>query len=122
MPENETRITNPLTGGQKGSKQARYDLLPVGPLRQVAEHYGAGAEKYEDRNWEKGYDWSLSYAALQRHLNAWWDGEDLDPEMGSNHLTAVIFHALALLEWTDTHPELDDRPVRGGKNTELRSE
>lgn len=106
----EVRVTNALTGGEKGSKPARYDLLPVGPLRQVAEHYGKGAAKYADRNWERGYDWSLSYAALQRHANAFWDGETYDPETGSHHMAAVVFHALALMEWNETHPELDNRP------------
>ena len=45
------------TGGEKGTKLARYDLLPVGPLRQVAEHYGKGASKYADHNWRRGYEW-----------------------------------------------------------------
>jgi Domain of unknown function (DUF5664) len=106
----EVRVVNETTGGEKGSKLARFDLVPVGPLTRLAEHYGKGANKYADRNWERGYIWSLSYAALQRHLTAWWGGEDNDPELGSNHLDAVLFHAMALREFTDTHPELDDRP------------
>jgi hypothetical protein len=105
----EVRSVNALTGGEKGVKPARFDLLPVGPLTQVATHYGIGAEKYEDRNWEKGYEWSKSFAAMQRHAWAFWGGEDIDPETGSPHLAAVVFHALAMLEWASTHPELDDR-------------
>lgn len=105
----EVRITNALTGGQKGQKDERYDLIPVGPLRQLARHYGVGARKYDDHNWRRGYDWSLSYAALQRHAQAFWSGEDTDEETGSPHLAAVAFHAFALLEWATTHPELDDR-------------
>ena len=34
--ENEVRTTNPVTGGEKGQKLARYDLLPVRPLEEVA--------------------------------------------------------------------------------------
>ena len=49
-----------------------------------------------DRNWEKGYNWSLSVDALERHLNQWKQGEDRDPETGSHHLIAVIWHATAL--------------------------
>jgi len=108
----ETLIVDATTGGAKGQKLARFDLIPPRPLKALAEHYGKGAAKYEDRNWERGYKWSLSYAALHRHLNAWWSGEDNDPELGSSHLDAVIFHAMALREFTATHPELDDRPRR----------
>lgn len=106
----ETRVVDTDTGGEKGSKLARFDLIPATPLRLIAEHYGRGAEKYEDRNWELGYVWSLSYAAMMRHINAWWDKEDIDPETGSHHLAAAAWHCLALLEWFETHPEKDDRP------------
>lgn len=98
------------TGGQKGSKLERYDLIPVEPLAHVARVYGAGARKYADRNWEKGYDWSLSYAAMQRHANQFWGGEWADEETGCPHLASVIFHAMALMEYHETHPEFDDRP------------
>ena len=107
----EHRVVNTDTGGEKGAKLARFDLIPADPLRQVAEHYGRGAEKYADRNWERGYDWSLSFAALQRHAWEFWNGEDIDEETGSHHLAAVVFHALALLTFADTHPDGDDRPT-----------
>lgn len=111
MDSQEEQIyTDPTTGAKKASKLARFDLVPVDPLYQLAEHYGRGAEKYQDRNWQKGYPWGLSYAALCRHLLKWWSGEDIDPETGSNHMTAVAWHAFALLEYTRTHPEMDDRP------------
>jgi len=105
----EKRIKNPLTGGEKGSKAERFDLIPVRPLQEVARIYGYGSKKYAPRNWERGYDWSLSYAAMQRHLNAFWRGEDFDPESGLPHLGHAVFHCLALMEWRKTHPELDDR-------------
>lgn len=110
----ETRYTDPETGGAKGNKLARFDLIPADPLWQVAECYGRGALKYADRNWERGYPWHLSFAAMQRHANLFWAGEDRDPESGSHHLAAVVFHALALIEFGDTHPEKDDRPPLDG--------
>lgn len=93
----EHMVVDPVTGGAKGSKLARFDLLPYDALTLVAEHFGKGASKYADRNWERGYDWGLSMAALQRHLAAFWSGEDVDEETDSLHLQAVVFHALALL-------------------------
>lgn len=106
----ETIVTDPHTGAQKASKLERYDLIPTGPLEKLARHYGVGALKYPARNWEGGYAWSLTYAALQRHANQFWSGEDIDPETGSPHLAAVAWHAFALLEYMQTHPEKDDRP------------
>lgn len=104
----EVRTTS-STGGQKGVKIARFDLIPVDALTQLAEHYGRGAEKYDDNQWRKGYEWSKSYAALQRHLNQWWAGEDMDEELQSSHLAAAAWHCFTLMTYAKDHPEFDDR-------------
>ena len=106
----EVRVTS-ATGGQKGKKPERYDLIPVEPLAEVARIYGKGAEKYEDRNWEKGYDWGLSFAAMQRHAWAFWGGESVDPENRTHHLASVVFHALALMEYERLGKGTDSRSV-----------
>lgn len=111
--DNETRVTA-STGGQKGSKDRRYDLIPVGPLDDLSRLYAFGASKYAAHNWRKGYPWSLSYAALQRHATQFWNGEDLDEETGLPHLAAVAFHAFALLEFAKSYREGDDRPPPSG--------
>jgi hypothetical protein len=85
-----------LTEGRK-SGGLRFDLLPVDALAEVAYVYTAGAQKYEDRNWEKGYKWSLSIRALVSHLYFFLAGEDRDPETGSLHIAQVVWHGLALL-------------------------
>ena len=104
----EVRTTS-ATGGEKGVKPERYDLIPKLPLDVVARIMGYGAEKYADHNYRKGYEWSKSYAALMRHLTAFWDGEDLDPESGLPHLGHAMFHCMALLIFAEEHPEYDDR-------------
>lgn len=104
----EVRTVSP-TGGEKGQKLERFDLIPVLPLAEVARLYGAGASKYADRNWELGYAWSLSYAAMQRHANLFWGGESTDPETKRHHLAAVIFHAMALMEYEYKGKGTDDR-------------
>ena len=109
-PAGEQRITNTQTGGAKGRKLARFDLLPWDALWTVAELYGQGATKYEPRNWERGYDWSLSIGALGRHYAQFAAGQDLDEETGLPHMAAVAFHALALLRFMQAHRDLDDRP------------
>ena len=105
----EQRITDKTTGASKCQKLARFALLPAQPLWELAEHYGKGCAKYSERNWERGYDWSLSYGAAQRHLNRFWNGEDCDPETQSKHIIAAAWHCLAIAEFMATHPEKDDR-------------
>lgn len=97
------------TGGQKGVKEARFDLIPPEALEQIAIHYGRGAEKYEVHNWRKGFEWSKSYASLQRHAHAFWAGQDLDPETGTPHMAAVAFHAMTLLVFMQEQRGFDDR-------------
>ena len=109
----ETRITDPVTGGQKGSKLARFDLIPMDALWEVAEVFGRGAAKYADRNWEKGYKWGLSVAALQRHLALRLGGEVYDNETGCRHLGQVVWHALVLLTFELRSLGTDD-VTRGG--------
>lgn len=108
MTTGEVR-TKSSTGGEKGVKPERYDLIPVEPLAEFARLLGKGAEKYADHNWRRGYEFSKSYQALQRHANAWWSGEDTDEEMGTSHMACVMFHASVLMELRNTHPEFDDR-------------
>lgn len=111
VSEGEVRVINSETGGVKGRKAERMDLLPWDVLRlDVAPHYAKGAEKYEDNNWRRGYSWSLSFGAMQRHAAQFWAGEDIDGETGTPHMAAVAFHALALLLFMREQRALDDRP------------
>lgn len=109
MAKDEIRVTDPATGGQKGAKPENYSLIPVEALAEVARVYEFGAKKYEANNWRLGYAWSLSYSALMRHIQAFWGGEDMDPESGYHHLAHATFHLFSLMTWGQTHPEKDDR-------------
>lgn len=123
-------IAESETGGRKGQKLARFDLLDPGVMDAIARQFGRGAFKYGDRNYQKGYNWSLSYAAAQRHLNAFWDGQnwDADPfwdqhDLGRpHHLDAAIFHLMALREFFDKHPEYDDRAKVSQAKARIRTE
>lgn len=105
----EVRMVS-ATGGQKGVKIARYELMPAGPVYQVACLYGVGALKYPERNFESGYPYSQSFGALNRHLWAWWNGENLDPETGITHLASVVWNAFALMHFQLAGVGVDDRP------------
>lgn len=106
--QEETRVTDPVTGGQKGTKLERFDLIPPAAMEEVARVYGRGANKYADRNWELGYNWGLSIAALERHLSLFKQRESRD-ELGNHHLACVVFHALALMAFEKFARGTDDR-------------
>lgn len=95
------------TGGKKGQKRLRPDLIPPEALREVALCYGIGAEKYDPNNWKKGYPYSASLAALERHLLEWKLGNKDDPD-GFKHLAAVVFHANTLIYRDELQPEWND--------------
>ncbi len=105
----EVRITDPVTGGQKGQKPERFDLIPFDALEEVARVYGVGAEKYADDNWLKGYAWRLSAGALLRHVARFMVGEDRDPETGCLHLAHAAWHCLTLLTFAMRNLGTDDR-------------
>lgn len=88
----------------------RFDLLSPHANAGLAAVLTYGAAKYADRNWEQGLDFGRVYAALQRHLNAWWAGEETDPESELPHLdhAACCIHFLSHFQKTETGH--DDRP------------
>lgn len=105
----EVRVVDPQTGGAKGQKSERFDLLPFDALEEVARVYAFGAAKYADDNWLKGYRWRLSIGALLRHVARFALGEDRDPESGYHHLAHAVFHCLALITFGMRGLGTDDR-------------
>ena len=105
--------TKSKTGGQKGVKMRRYDLIPPVPLAYVADVYGMGAEKYDDTNWVKGYKWRYSWGAMMRHLELARSGEWIDKESGLPHLAHVVWHCFTLMFWhdqPDKYEQFNDLP------------
>ena len=108
--EGEKVAINKETGGEKAVKSIRFDLIPPYPLWELARVYGeAAANKYGDRNWERGYPWAWSIAALFRHLYLWLAGERLDPQYKWHHLAQVMWHCCALMVFEMAYPMYDDR-------------
>lgn len=89
--------------------KVRLDLLPFDALTEVAKVLTHGANKYGDRNWEKGMKWGRLLGAALRHLFAWARREDLDPETGLSHLAHAACSVLFLLTYTLRGIDGDDR-------------
>lgn len=112
-----------MTEAQKhDTEKVRLDLMPVRPILELGKVLTYGGHKYGDRNWEKGLLWSRPYAAALRHLFAWFGGETTDPETGLNHLAHAMCNMAFLLEYAETHPELDDRPESADSQYNVEAE
>jgi len=91
----------------------RYDLVPHGAMRAIAEVFTwiAGIEKYEDNDWQELWPQDVNrkaqkahyYGAVQRHLDGWWMRlEDEDAESRLHPLKHVLTN-VAILLWMETH-------------------
>lgn len=100
----------------KDTEGVKYDqgkpplgLIPRQALIAEALVMQFGAEKYGRFNWMGGMDWSRLTDAALRHVTAFVDGEDNDPETGLSHLA----HARCCLGFLVAYAELgigtDDR-------------
>lgn len=96
------------------------DKVPMHLWPKTATVLGAmglldGALKYGRSNWRAvGIRASIYYDAVDRHMTAWFEGEDIDPDSGLPHLAhalaslAIMADAIALGRFND------DRLVHGG--------
>lgn len=89
-------------------------LIPPEIIESLGQVLSFGAKKYAARNWEKGMNYSRVYAALNRHIWAWWDPTkpDKDPETGLSHLAHAACCIAFLLSFEARgYTEFDDRPA-----------
>jgi hypothetical protein len=66
-------------------------MNPMVDMR-LSMHFGKGAAKYEERNWEKGIPEDRYVAAAKRHMNQWLMGED-----DEDHLIAWLWNVYCLV-------------------------
>jgi hypothetical protein len=94
--------------GESASKP-RLELVPWTAVSEIAEVLTFGADKYGANNWCRGARWGRYFAALCRHIFAWWRGENLDPETGKSHLAHAGCCLLFLMEYQRNDWGSDDR-------------
>lgn len=72
-----------------------------------------GATKYGRHNYRvAGVRSSVYYDAVMRHLIAWWEGEDIDPDSKLSHVTKAITSLVVLRDAMMQGMATDDRPPR----------
>lgn len=89
-------------GGKADAGKRPWHLVPWNALGQIVEVLDYGAKKYAPGNWRNVPDAKARYfSATMRHLTAWMDGQQLDPESGLHHLAhagCCVLFMLALDE------------------------
>lgn len=94
-----------------GSLKVAPHHVPAHVIHKVSLAMLEGAIKYGSYNYRvAGVRASIYYDALLRHITAWWEGQDTDPDSGMSHLWKALA-CLVILEDARTNGLLnDDRP------------
>ena len=109
---NRTNTDKKVGGVKYDTNKIPLDLLPMAALLEVGEVLKFGAEKYEPYNWAKGMSYSRLIAACLRHVFAFNQGENLDPETGKSHIAHALCCLLFLMEYEtkrERFSKFDDR-------------
>ena len=105
-----------------GTKKVPFSTLSAPVIAETGLAMLEGGRKYGRHNYrEIGVRASVYYDATFRHLIAWWEGENIDPDSGLNHVTKAIAGLFVLRDSMIAENWLDDRPpkVKSGWIQEL---
>ena len=96
-----------------GIAKVPFSVLSAPVLGEVGCAMYEGARKYRRHNYRiAGVRASVYYDACFRHLGAWWEGEDLDPDSGINHVSKAIAGLMVLRDSMMLENWVDDRPPK----------
>lgn len=85
--------------------------VPVPVIYELGLAMLEGALKYGRHNYRVvGVRMSTYYDAALRHLTAWWEGEDIDPESGVSHLVKAMACLAVVRDAEMAGLVTDDRP------------
>lgn len=118
MPSIEYTVAKPVV--QENPKQACGDrkvplhLVPGAASAYIAMGLKDGSKKYGAFNWRETNIETMTYVgATLRHLSAFVDGENIDPESGNPHLAHAMASLAILVDALESDCVVDNRPVSG---------
>jgi hypothetical protein len=112
MIKGQGKMETTEQGANRESNQGRgrFDLLPFEAIEALAKWSEDGANKYGDRNWEKGLSVKDCINRMIRHAikagNGWTD---------EDHLSAVMWNAAAAITMMKRRPDCSDHPWNSQK-------
>lgn len=97
-----------------GRAKPQLHLIPACAEIAIARVMEGGAKKYGPYNWrEKAVAYTPYISATRRHLLAFADGENLDPESGHLHLAHAASSLMILIDAILNDCAIDDRVIPG---------
>lgn len=96
-----------------GMRKVPMSTVPANVLAELGVAMLEGTCKYGRHNYRAvGVRGSVYYDGTMRHLMAWWEGEDIDPDSGMSHITKAITSLVVLRDAMIQGKFTDDRPPR----------
>jgi hypothetical protein len=102
----------PVDLTSKRYNQGKIQTREIDPafILGIGEVLTKSREKYAEGNWMKDTKYSVPYESLQRHLAAFWSGDEIDKESGCHHLLHCATNIMFLYYHVQQNkPESDDR-------------
>lgn len=103
--------------GEFGRKKIPHSCVPQNVSALVAVGMSEGRNKYGRHNY-RGIDIMASdyYDATRRHIDAYWEGENDDPDSQLPHVIKAICSLYVLADCIQRGNVIDDRPPASPKN------
>jgi hypothetical protein len=100
-----------MAGLRYNTGKLKWSLVSWKALAPMVRVLMFGAEKYDDHNWKKGLKYTEITESLQRHLNAFIEGEENDPESKLSHVGHILCNAMFLSYMSMYKKDMDDRYI-----------
>jgi len=122
----QTKPSNPKDA--IGIRKLALSVFPLPVLWEACIGMLEGGLKYGRHNYRViGVRGSVYFDATFRHLSAWWEGEDLDPDSGIHHISKAITSLVVLRDsmirgnWVDDRPPKSDPKLVADMNEKVRA-
>ena len=97
-----------------GDKKVPLQNIPPTALVYLGMALKEGARKYGAYNWrEKDVELMTYVGAAMRHIAAFIDGQDEDPDSGNPHLAHALASLAILVDAIESDCGIDNRPKMG---------
>ncbi len=97
-----------------GDKKVPLQNIPPAALVYLGIALKEGARKYGAYNWREANVETMTYlGAAMRHIAAYLDREEIDPDSGNPHLAHALASLAILVDAIEIEAVIDNRPIAG---------